>query len=1002
MVKTVRDVDTQKVDDTKEDIDTLLVFAGLFSAVVTTFVVATYPSLMPDNTDELVFLMRQSLAQSYTFADGVLRPITPFPADPPFEVPLWALRVNGLWFASLIVSLSTASFGMLVKQWLIEYLAMEQWISPQEQLRARQYRHPALKHWKVFEIAALLPLLLHISLGLFFLGLCFYTTAANETIGRSTFPLVAGWAFFALLTFIAPLASPRCPYKITLLKAGLRAGRRYITSRFWQPGRDAIKGTINAAKWVWSNVICLPYKGYSVLVRWWERLVDVTLDISVVLWIPIFAFSLPFLLFHLVFSYVVKFVVAVVSDPGTDKLEEDDIMQEPYMTHELLLSVDAVIINDGPILETMAEILKQTHASGPDISVFVLGCIQHRIGTANRDTWIPDIDGGVQGLLNLRVLSEAAWAVLAGLMGETLKPCLRDESRASGSPDLWKSNAAAVLLSDSRWPVPHEIRPLLTSPEKLLMIIQLVRLLIVRWPMRDVLRILWIASTALSSESGPTSPEPTQQWDRLSTLTNSNLPELRMTVTQILLEQVWRRDNDPKDATKCSVEAALMLVHILGTALPFVVSDDEQAIPLTLLSHEEQPNLTAGAVLKLLQPNFVGMSTTLRTVVSESMVRGGLSLYAAFISKTLVVFRAEPLWTLIQNLDSDEFWSDAHRPVMRDLWSFLLLCARSSPKAGDSDYLQTHDFVKTCLVLARAGIPRALGSVDPASDWKELVPVLETTVKAGTLIESTAFTTAAARAKTIPTLANRALEELQPTDPDVPQRLLYVLNQLAEKRPKPGTTQILPEESIPLPVTTSGEGQPDPQPGAPGPRERPPWRPASTHGPIRQMSLPERRITTGQHHTTAVYTSSAPPTIGVPSRYLPTGIGGQHPRTSSSGHQEPASRRPSTSRPGMRSAGPSHPGSIDTGGSRVGYPHRTGSRHAAAPKPDTEYDVPQQPQRSSASLRPDTGRSGRHRSRSLRPDVGAETHIARSVQVPSYQSRSTSQAPPSHSHQDRW
>ena len=28
-----------------------------------------------------------------------------------------------LWFASLIVSLSTASFGMLVKQWLIEYLS---------------------------------------------------------------------------------------------------------------------------------------------------------------------------------------------------------------------------------------------------------------------------------------------------------------------------------------------------------------------------------------------------------------------------------------------------------------------------------------------------------------------------------------------------------------------------------------------------------------------------------------------------------------------------------------------------------------------------------------------------------------------------------------------------------------------------------------------------------------------------------------------------------------
>ncbi|EKM60532.1 uncharacterized protein PHACADRAFT_68826, partial [Phanerochaete carnosa HHB-10118-sp] len=227
MVKTVREVDMQKVADTKEDIDTLLVFSGLFSAVVTTFVVATYPSLQPDNSDEIVFLLRQSVAQNYTFNNGVLRPMVPFPPDPPFEAPVWALRVNGLWFASLIISLSTASFGMLVKQWLIEYLAME-WISPQEQLRARQYRHPGLEDWKVFEIAAVLPLLLHISLGLFFLGLCFYNSAENEIVGRSTFPLVAGWAFFALLTMVAPLVTPRCPYKVTLLKAALRVGRRHV------------------------------------------------------------------------------------------------------------------------------------------------------------------------------------------------------------------------------------------------------------------------------------------------------------------------------------------------------------------------------------------------------------------------------------------------------------------------------------------------------------------------------------------------------------------------------------------------------------------------------------------------------------------------------------------------------------------------------------------------------------------------------------------------------
>ncbi|GJE95389.1 hypothetical protein PsYK624_115730 [Phanerochaete sordida] len=56
---------------------------------------------------------------------------------------------------------------MLVKQWLIAYLAMD-WISPEEQLRARQYRRLGLKNWRVLQLAAGLPLLFHVSLGLFF------------------------------------------------------------------------------------------------------------------------------------------------------------------------------------------------------------------------------------------------------------------------------------------------------------------------------------------------------------------------------------------------------------------------------------------------------------------------------------------------------------------------------------------------------------------------------------------------------------------------------------------------------------------------------------------------------------------------------------------------------------------------------------------------------------------------------------------------------------------
>lgn len=170
----------------------------------------------------MVFLFQHMLSQNYTMSNGFLNATNPYPSLPEFQAPTWAIRVNVLWFSSLVVSLAAASYGMLVKQWLREYLNMAGNTSPRERLRARQYRRPALDRWMVFEIAALLPLLLEIALGLFFVGLCYFTTAIHSSISRSTIPFVAAWAFFFLAATIAPLILPRCPFKTTILKRGRR------------------------------------------------------------------------------------------------------------------------------------------------------------------------------------------------------------------------------------------------------------------------------------------------------------------------------------------------------------------------------------------------------------------------------------------------------------------------------------------------------------------------------------------------------------------------------------------------------------------------------------------------------------------------------------------------------------------------------------------------------------------------------------------------------------
>ncbi|KIP03038.1 hypothetical protein PHLGIDRAFT_58875, partial [Phlebiopsis gigantea 11061_1 CR5-6] len=121
IAKSVREIDEEKIKQAKDDIDTLLVFSGLFSAVLSAFLVDTYKGLQSDPQQEIIFLLRHIANQNYTMPTISSYNITSAvstiePASAP--VPLWALRVNGLWFASLILSLSTASLGMLVKFWL--------------------------------------------------------------------------------------------------------------------------------------------------------------------------------------------------------------------------------------------------------------------------------------------------------------------------------------------------------------------------------------------------------------------------------------------------------------------------------------------------------------------------------------------------------------------------------------------------------------------------------------------------------------------------------------------------------------------------------------------------------------------------------------------------------------------------------------------------------------------------------------------------------------------
>ncbi|KAJ3548915.1 hypothetical protein NM688_g5235 [Phlebia brevispora] len=222
-------IDEEKCQDCKDDMDTLLVFAGLYSAVLTSFLVQSYQNLLESPQQTSNDLLRQIASQtnSYMLVNGQLNSTASSTPPPPFQVAIADIRINVCWFASLILSLSTASFGILVKQWLREYLAIGSTV-PEERIRIRHFRKRGLEDWKLFEIAAALPFVLQLSLALFFVGLCFFTAEIHPSLRATSLMLVSGWALLFSFTFLAPLVSARCPYKTTFLKTVFQHVRPYI------------------------------------------------------------------------------------------------------------------------------------------------------------------------------------------------------------------------------------------------------------------------------------------------------------------------------------------------------------------------------------------------------------------------------------------------------------------------------------------------------------------------------------------------------------------------------------------------------------------------------------------------------------------------------------------------------------------------------------------------------------------------------------------------------
>ncbi|PBK96955.1 hypothetical protein ARMGADRAFT_989226 [Armillaria gallica] len=211
--------DANMIGESRDSVDVLLVFAGLFSAVVTTFVVMQkYP--------------RTCCSRLSTFsalASGVsLDIVAPSPLNPnmPFIATTTSVWVNGLWFTSL--SLATALVSMLAKKWLHHYVLLPSG-TPRERSLLRQFRYAGLQKWRV------LVILMHTAPAIFFFGLVNY-------LG----PLMFRWYYYSSCLYSLLDGKHPSPHlsPMPIPDVAVRSGPCYLQLRFALPRSLLLAHTI--------------------------------------------------------------------------------------------------------------------------------------------------------------------------------------------------------------------------------------------------------------------------------------------------------------------------------------------------------------------------------------------------------------------------------------------------------------------------------------------------------------------------------------------------------------------------------------------------------------------------------------------------------------------------------------------------------------------------------------------------------------------------------------
>ncbi|KAH9928899.1 uncharacterized protein B0H18DRAFT_233939 [Fomitopsis serialis] len=220
LTKEIWDHENARVKRWRNEINSLLTFAGLFAAVVTGFGVQYYTMMQqpaaPDYNTQI--LERISLQLAGLVNQTNSNPSQPLPSSlPPFDIPEIVpahAYVAALWFAALVCGLAAASIAILVNQWvnnLLTPVALSG-TGSHEQLRVWNLRHQTFRSWGLAVFIDIPSVLLQVALILFLVGLVGYLWQLSVKVAMPALVLVAVLLLFLSVTTIIPVFLAYSPF----------------------------------------------------------------------------------------------------------------------------------------------------------------------------------------------------------------------------------------------------------------------------------------------------------------------------------------------------------------------------------------------------------------------------------------------------------------------------------------------------------------------------------------------------------------------------------------------------------------------------------------------------------------------------------------------------------------------------------------------------------------------------------------------------------------------